>query len=172
MLQPEAIPGQAAAPESHEQPVTIERKNGMFLAPLGDATVLDNYLILKVKEENFAANPRKLAAVRREVAQYEPAVDDLMREHPELEALSKELMGIHHQLWYIEDRKRAIERGEDPDSMIERLESPRNAEMLREYLTLARQVSLFNDIRAQIKKRMNEITGSAIVEVKSHATVG
>ena len=150
------------------QKSSIEKKEGMYYVPLGDATVIDNESILSVKQHNFAEDQNKLASVLLERSQYEGAVNDLLASYPDLEPLYENLTDIHHKLWYIEDRKRAIEEGLPIDQVLEKLMKPENAELLKEYLTLSREVSLYNDQRAKIKREMNQITGSKIVEVKSH----
>lgn len=146
-------------------------KEGMFHAAMGFATAIDNYLILQVKMGKFAADPKKLEAVTTEAAEYKPIIDRLSAAHPELQELMSRLAAIHEKLWYIEDRKRVIERGEEEEVMIPRLLSEGEEVDLVEYLQLSRQVSKFNDIRASIKREMNTVTGSAIIEVKSHKTV-
>lgn len=146
-------------------------KEGMFHAAIGFATAIDNFLILRVKMGKFAADPKKLEAVTTEAAEYQPVIDRLTAAHPELADFMSRLAEIHEKLWYIEDRKRVIERGEESDVMIPRLMSEGEEADLVEYLELSRQVSKFNDIRASIKREMNTVTGSAIVEVKSHKTV-
>lgn len=160
------IPGQDRSSRS-----TAERRDGNFVVPQGDATILDNYLILKNKEQMFQGDPEKLRAVQKELAQCQSIVDTLLEVHPGIQPLMDELLNIHRQLWDIEDRKRVIEQGEESTAMITRLTDPSNAPLLVEYLTLARDVSRLNDIRAQLKRRMNTMTGSQIVEVKSHRTV-
>lgn len=150
--------------------VEVKKKEG-FQVGIGDAGAIDNYLILMVKVKNFADQPEKLVAVMREVDEYQPIIDELSGEHPELKILMEQLLEIHGKLWYIEDRKRAIERGEDEEIMITRLMGEGEEADLIEYLQLSRQVSKFNDIRASLKRQMNQITGSKIVEVKSHKTV-
>lgn len=145
-------------------------REGMFHAAMGFATAIDNYLILMVKKGKFTG--KKLEAVLAEASEYQSVIDRLTAEHSELQGLMDELAAIHEKLWYIEDRKRVIERGEEEEVMLPRLLSEGGEADLIEYLQLSRQVSKFNDIRATIKRKMNEITGSALVEVKSHKTVG
>lgn len=143
----------------------------MYATPMGYGTVLDNYLILKLKEGKFAGDPAKLAAVVAESSEYEPIARHLQEKYPEILDAMNELFEIHGKLWYIEDRKRQIEKGEQVDPFLGRiLNEERQAELI-EYLTLSREVSLYNDRRAQLKKTMNTLTHSAIVEVKSHKTV-
>jgi hypothetical protein len=148
----------------------IEKKDGMYTVPVGDATLLDNESILSVKEKNFADNPGKLSSVQLERKGYSGAVTETMAQFPSIKPLYEKLTEIHGKLWYIEDRKRQIEEGLPVDQVLEKLMKTENASDLKEYLTLSREVSLYNDERAKIKSEMNKITGSKIVEVKSHQT--
>lgn len=151
-------------------PVLAERHEGSFQVPQGDAAILDNAAILSVKSDNFQNDPQKLANVQLEQGGYEPMVQSILNQYPELVPLYEELKAIHAKLWYIEARKREIEQGKGVDETVVMLLEPANATYLQEYLKLSREVSFYNDQRASIKKQMNQVTGSKIVEVKSHAT--
>ena len=63
------------------------------------------------------------------------------------------LKSINEKLWNIENRKRRCERLKKFDNNI---------------IDLARKVYIFNDKRAQIKKDINYLSGSSIVEIKLH----
>ena len=63
------------------------------------------------------------------------------------------LKSINEKLWNIENRKRRCERLKKFDS---------------KFIDLARKVYIFNDKRAQIKKDINYLSGSSIVEIKLH----
>ncbi len=63
------------------------------------------------------------------------------------------LKSINEKLWNIENRKRRCERLKKFDS---------------KFIDLARKVYIFNDKRAQIKKDINNLSGSSIVEIKLH----
>ena len=63
------------------------------------------------------------------------------------------LKSINEKLWNIENRKRRCERLKKFDN---------------NFIDLARKVYIFNDKRAQIKKDINYLSGSSIVEIKSH----
>tara|TARA_B100000941_G_scaffold104683_1_gene73231 strand:+ start:144 stop:524 length:381 start_codon:yes stop_codon:yes gene_type:complete len=63
------------------------------------------------------------------------------------------LKSINEKLWNIENRKRRCERLKKFD---------------KNFIDLARKVYIFNDKRAQIKKDINYLSGSSIVEIKSH----
>ena len=63
------------------------------------------------------------------------------------------LKSINEKLWNIENRKRRCERLKKFDN---------------NFIDLARKVYIFNDKRAQIKKDINSLSGSSIVEIKLH----
>ena len=63
------------------------------------------------------------------------------------------LKSINEKLWNIENRKRRCERLKKFD---------------KSFIDLARKVYIFNDKRAQIKKDINYLSGSSIVEIKLH----
>ena len=63
------------------------------------------------------------------------------------------LKSINEKLWNIENRKRRCERLKKFD---------------KNFIDLARKVYIFNDKRAQIKKDINSLSGSSIVEIKLH----
>jgi hypothetical protein len=122
-----------------------------LLAPISVGELLDKISILEIKAEAIA-DPAKQANVMRELA----ALDAVRREvpsAPELAALYAELQAVNRALWRIEDDIRAIERaGQFDDRFIE----------------VARSVYRNNDRRAVLKRRINELTGSEIVEEKSY----
>ena len=65
----------------------------------------------------------------------------------------KELSNVNEDLWHIEDGKRECERKKKFDSS---------------FIELARSVYKKNDLRAKIKRKINEKYGSLIVEEKSY----
>ena len=71
-----------------------------------------------------------------------------------LDALKTELYETNFKLWDIEDALRE-------------LESQKKFE--QEFISLARQVYITNDKRAEIKKEINRLTGSDIVEEKHYS---
>ena len=63
------------------------------------------------------------------------------------------LKSINEKLWNIENKKRRCEK-------LKRFD--------KNFIDLARKVYIFNDKRAQIKKDINYLSGSSIVEIKLH----
>ncbi|MCX6754105.1 MAG: hypothetical protein NTV03_03575 [Candidatus Nomurabacteria bacterium] len=146
----------------------IEKRDGMYVLPIGDAAVVDNASILETKLQKIDEVRR--ANVSKELGEYMPALEALRKQFPEIEAPYKRLSELHNLLWDIEDGKRVIEKGKDEEEFIDALMKEDPA-VLHKYLVLCRQVSKYNDERASLKALINKITGSKIVEVKSHVTV-
>jgi hypothetical protein len=121
-----------------------------LLAPISVGELLDKLSILELKAAAIA-DPVGAANVRRE----REALDTLRRRAvpplPELEPLYRDLSEVNRRLWEIEDALRAHEQAGRFDEA---------------FIALARRVYRENDRRAALKRRINELTGSAIVEEK------
>lgn len=71
----------------------------------------------------------------------------------EVKLLEVELKKINQQLWDIEDKIRAKERTKSFDD---------------EFIQPARKVYITNDERSRVKKKINDMFGSELVEEKSY----
>lgn len=120
--------------------------------PVAWGEVFDKLTILQIKEHKLI-DPAKRANVAHEKAQIEAVVGDVGRFPPGLQALVDELRAINTGLWDVEDGKRDCERRQAFDD---------------HFVQLARRVYFDNDRRAAIKRRINELLGSALLEEKSH----
>lgn len=120
----------------------------MITVPVSVGEVLDKISILEIKSERIA-DYNKLTNVRKELAELQSAAQQ--HRFPELE---KELKSVNESLWDIEDRIRVKEKLADFND---------------EFIELARAVYITNDKRAEIKRQINLIAGSALVEEKSYA---
>ena len=72
---------------------------------------------------------------------------------PNITELRNQLYNVNKELWHIENYKRASEKDQNFGD---------------EFINAARQVYMKNDLRAKIKKDINVLVGSAIVEEKSY----
>lgn len=120
--------------------------------PVAWGEVFDKWTILVIKEARIG-DAEKMRNVQRERIEIEKVIGDRARFPAGLDALVDALQDINSQLWDIEDGKRRCERektfGDD-------------------FIQLARHVYMKNDERARIKKDINLLLGSAIVEEKSY----
>jgi hypothetical protein len=121
-----------------------------LLVPISVGELLDKITILELKAAAVQA-PAARANIARELAELEAARRRELPQSAQLEGLLTELREVNARLWQIEDELRRRERDGDFDAG---------------FVALARRVYHENDRRAAIKRRINEMTGSAIVEEK------
>lgn len=126
-----------------------------LLAPISVGELYDKIAILEIKAK-LLSDPAQRANVRRELAALEALRDREVPPSPELEGLYGELKAVNRRLWDIEDDIRVHERDGRFDAR---------------FIELARSVYRENDRRAALKRRINALTGSEIVEEKSYGGV-
>jgi chromosome segregation ATPase len=111
---------------------------------------------LKIKEERFS-DLVKLGNVRQELAMLQKARDEAIESSPQLQELTGQLKQVNTQLWEIEDALRLCERQKDFGSR---------------FVELARAVYHYNDRRSELKRQINNLVGSILVEEKSYTSYG
>ena len=124
----------------------------MLAAPCSLGELIDKITILRIKAERIGEK-EKLANVRRELALLERLAQEDGASGP-IDLLTDQLAAVNARLWAIEDAIRACEREGDF--------GPR-------FVELARSVYSENDTRAAIKRAINTLASSALVEEKSYA---
>ena len=115
--------------------------------------LIDKITILEIKCARIG-DPAKLANVEHERAILSAARDRALPASEALAGLTRELATANEALWDIEDRIRACEARGDFGAG---------------FVALAREVYQTNDRRTAIKRRINDLLGSAILEEKSYA---
>ena len=115
--------------------------------------LIDKITILEIKLERIK-DEDKLANVRQERDTLVEARDAAIEATPELDLLSAELKAANEALWEIEDDIRDCERIKDFGDA---------------FVQLARSVYISNDKRAALKREINELLGSSLIEEKSYA---
>lgn len=123
-----------------------------LLIPVSAGELIDKITILRVKADRIG-DPAKEANVRKELALLETVCVQTIGSVQGLDPLTAELLAVNAALWDIEDGKRDCERRQDFGPA---------------FIALARSVYIENDRRAAIKRRINDLTGSDIVEEKSY----
>jgi hypothetical protein len=114
---------------------------------------LDKISILELKLLNIK-NESKLVNIKREFYYLNPFCTELLETHgDELKSLYLKLSRINGDLWVIEDKLRELEADKRFDD---------------EFIELARSVYFTNDKRAEVKKDINLMTGSDLIEEKSY----
>lgn len=124
----------------------------MPLLPVSWGEVFDKLTILQIKAEKLT-DANKLANVERERMEIEQVIGEMARFPADLPDLVQQLKTINTELWDVEDGKRDCERKQNFDDA---------------FVQLARKVYFGNDKRAAIKRQINDLLGSAIVEEKSY----
>jgi hypothetical protein len=127
-----------------------------ILAPISVGELIDKITILRIKRDKIR-DAAKQGNIGRELAQLEQ-----IRIHPELNtarlsALEDRLFQINLRLWQVEDDLRALDRASNFGG---------------HFVELARLVYQLNDARMAVKKEINEVTGSAIIEEKLYSSHG
>ena len=124
----------------------------IIMAPVSVGELFDKITILKVKSDRLS-DPDKLSNVVSELELLQKIADDNVLVDEKVGDLIAQLQSINAALWDIEDGKRACERTGDFGA---------------DFINLARHVYMKNDERAAIKKKINILTGSTLVEEKSY----
>lgn len=119
---------------------------------VGAGELIDKITILQIKSDCIT-DPDKLVNIRHELDVLTRTRDQQMKDTPELADLSAQLKQINQTIWNIEDDIRECEARKDFGSA---------------FIELARGVYHNNDQRAAIKKQINLLTGSNIIEEKSY----
>jgi tetratricopeptide (TPR) repeat protein len=114
--------------------------------------LIDKITILQIKADRIA-DPDKRRNVTTELETLQSARDRTIVGSAELEALTAELRGVNEALWRIEDDVRACEAAGDFGPT---------------FVELARSVYKNNDHRAELKRRINLLLGSGLIEEKSY----
>lgn len=124
----------------------------IVLAPISVGELIDKITILKIKS-NLIKDKIKLSNIEKELQSLEELKDELNLDLDSVEPLQNELYKVNLELWHIENYKRECEK---------------NQTFGDDFVNTARQVYLKNDLRAKIKKDINTLVGSTIVEEKSY----
>jgi tetratricopeptide (TPR) repeat protein len=121
--------------------------------PCSLGELIDKITILRIKAKRID-EPTKLANVHRELTLLERSAREDGLSGASINLLTDQLAAVNGRLWTTEDALRACEREGDF--------GPR-------FVALARSVYCENDTRAAIKRAINTLASSALVEEKSYA---
>ena len=116
--------------------------------------LVDKLSILEIKLLNIK-DSQKLTNVYKELETLNPYFQDLLNEYGiDIKNLYTRISNINKTLWDIEDAIRDKEKAEEFDE---------------EFVELARSVYIVNDQRAAVKKEINLLTKSELIEEKSYS---
>lgn len=123
----------------------------MPMIEVSNGEIVDRYTILALKIRKIN-DDAALANIRVELDMIMPLYDEIVAT-PTLKGLAAQLASTNESLWKTEDRLRLFES---------------EKEFGHAFVQLARSVYELNDKRSQLKKKINTITNSHIVEEKSY----
>ena len=122
-----------------------------ILAPISLGELIDKLTILELKQE-YIRDELKLENINNELDELNAILKTLLIQ-PFPQSQREALKAVNRDLWHIENFKRECEG---------------NGRFDRAFIEAGREVYLKNDLRAKIKREINTLTGSAIVEEKSY----
>ena len=135
------------------QSQNIMKKNlDKILTEISAGELIDKITILNIKKEKITNN-EKLVEIEKELKSLKNTFNEKIIPDKSLLELMEQLKKINSKLWDIEDGKRSAEKNQKFDEL---------------FIELARNVYKFNDERAKIKLKINNLLGSNIKEVKSY----
>jgi hypothetical protein len=124
----------------------------LISTPISVGELLDKVTILEIKQ-NKIKDAEKLKNVQHELSLLESICEQENLLSDDLNKHKEALKNVNLKLWSIEDDIRIKEKKREFDD---------------EFIQLARSVYFENDDRAAIKKQINLMTGSALIEEKSY----
>ncbi len=116
---------------------------------VSNGEIVDKLTIIEIKLKHIK-DAAKLKNLQKEYEVLDKAVSQIISKDHDL---YKALLKINQQLWDIEDTIRDLERDKDFGP---------------KFIETARAVYFTNDKRSEVKRQINELTGSNLVEEKSY----
>jgi hypothetical protein len=129
-----------------------ERSHLSISVEIAPGELIDKLTILEIKSQRFT-DPAKLRNVGVELAALRQAHQQGVPPSEDLRVLTAELKRVNERLWEVEDEIRLCER---------------NGDFGPRFIELARSVYRNNDRRAALKREINELLGSKLIEEKSY----
>ena len=121
--------------------------------PVSVGELVDKITILEIKKIKIK-DKNKLLNVNRECKYLKEILRKKIKISLKIKREILALKKINLKLWNIEDKKRRAEKNNKFDSV---------------FIKNARNVYIYNDIRAKIKYNINVLAGSKIIEEKSYS---
>ncbi len=122
------------------------------MIPIAVGELFDKFSILKLKQVKIQ-DAAKLALVNHEVEQLSLVIAELPVNTTVVDKLLQEMLDVNQLLWDIEDEIRKKEAAK---------------EFGPEFVELARSVYITNDMRFELKNKINRLFKSDIQEVKQY----
>jgi|TARA_Y100001001_G_C7734669_1_gene212042 hypothetical protein len=120
--------------------------------PVSSGELIDKISILKIKRKKIL-NKSKLQNINHELSLLNKIYKNNFKKNKKILLYEKKLIKINKKLWDVEDNIRLLES---------------KKKFNQKFIDLARAVYINNDQRSEIKKKINELTGSYLIEEKSY----
>ncbi len=130
----------------------ISEDNKHVLIETSPGDLIDKITILEIKSERIG-DPDKLRNVRVELEALAAVRDREILPSEKLASLTAELRAVNEAIWDVEEELRRCEQAGDFGPG---------------FVELARSVYKNNDRRAALKRAINDLLGSSIIEEKSY----
>ena len=124
-----------------------------LVIPISPGELIDKITILEIKRESIL-DKEKLSNINLEYKVLLETLEDKIIVSNEIDSLRIKLKTINKRLWDIEDQLRDLERSKTFNE---------------DFIKLARSVYFTNDERSEVKKSINKLLNSEIVEEKSYS---
>ena len=134
--------------------LSFEIRCNKIQAEISYGELVDKITILTIKSRRIT-NRDKLQNVKTELASLQETFDEYIGDRADIATLQTELQKINEILWDVEDLIRIKELNKDFGD---------------EFVQLARNVYFTNDKRAAIKREIDVLLGSRVMEEKSYQT--
>ncbi len=115
--------------------------------------LIDKVTILQIKLEEIS-DPTKRANIQRELEALTPAHTEAQARDPRIPELTAQLKALNKVIWDNEDRLRDLEREKRYEA---------------DFVACARTAYRTNDQRCAVKRTLNELLQSELMEEKSYA---
>ena len=122
------------------------------LIPISWGELIDKITILEIKQTQIKS-PIALANINKELSYLNEIVENSTGVAELISDLKQQLLDVNKRLWQVEDDIRDKELKQDFDIG---------------FIELARRVYRLNDERAKLKKLINQVLNSELVEEKSY----
>ena len=116
---------------------------------VSNGEIADKLTIIEIKLKHIT-DEAKVINLKNEYKVLDEAVSKIIKKDHKFYL---ELLKINQELWDIEDKIRDLERDNDFGS---------------DFVETARAVYFTNDKRSEVKRQINELTGSTLIEEKSY----
>jgi hypothetical protein len=138
--------------EALQRRLTAPAELRPLMVEIAPGELIDKITILEIKSQRIS-DAAKRHHIGTELASLVAARDRAVPGSAELVRFATELKAVNEALWRIEDEIRQCER---------------DADFGLRFVALARSVYRTNDRRAALKRQINELLGSKLIEEKSY----